>query len=251
MNALVEDVCEQEVPDIDWDKLQQDSHNVYDIYTGAKLNEGQVRAGRETEVGRMLEFEVFEVVEEGIAAGHRVWNAGWLDSQKNESLVRSRLVVKQVRGADKREDVFAGTPPLAAMRYVLSRAASRGKTRSIGVWDISVAFFHAKITEEVYVRPPANLRVQGQVWRLKRAMYGTQVASSLWQRLVRETLGAGSWTVLKSIPCVAYNEKEDSLVIFHGDDFFAEGESRALDELDKVLSAFEVKCMPRVGPGWG
>ena len=82
-------------------------------------------------------------------------------------------------------------------------------------------------------------------------MYGTQVASSLWQRLVRETLGAGDWKVLVSIPCVAYNRKEDSMVIFHGDDFLAEGESGALDKLDLVLGAFEVKCLPRIGPGRG
>ena len=52
-----------------------------------------------------------------------------------------------------------------------------------------------------------------------------------------------------SIPCVAYNRKEDSMVIFHGDDFLAEGEDGALDKLDLVLKAFEVKCLPRVGPG--
>ena len=82
-------------------------------------------------------------------------------------------------------------------------------------------------------------------------MYGTQVASSRWQRLVRETLCDGHWKVLTCVPCVAYNETEDSLVMFHGDDFLAEGHDSSLDKLDDVLEAFEIKRLPRIGPTAG
>ena len=57
-------------------------------------------------------------------------------------------MVNQVRGACKREDVLAATPPLAAMRFILSRAASRGHGRCFGLWGVSVASFHAAIEEE-------------------------------------------------------------------------------------------------------
>ena len=40
---------------------------------------------------------------------------------------------------------------------------------------------------------------------------------------------------------MAYNETEDSLVMFHGDDFSAEGHDSSLDKLDEVLGAFEIK----------
>ena len=56
--------CERDVPEIDWEKLAMDNSTVYDIYTGLKLDEEPVRAGRETEVKRMLEFEVCEEVNE-------------------------------------------------------------------------------------------------------------------------------------------------------------------------------------------
>ena len=82
-------------------------------------------------------------------------------------------------------------------------------------------------------------------------MYGTQVASSRWQRLVRETLCDGHQNVLTSVPCVAYTETEDSLVMFHRDDFLAEGHDSSLDELDEVLGAFEMKRLPRSGPTAG
>ena len=100
-------------------------------------------------------------------------------------------MVNQVRGASKREDVFAASPPLAAMRFILARAASRGHGRCFGLLDVSVAIIHATIEEEVFVRPPKNMRKDKTIWRLLRATYGTQVASSGWQRLVRETLCDG------------------------------------------------------------
>ena len=157
-------------------------------------------------------------------------------------------MVNQVRGACKREDVFAATAPLAAMRFILSRASSRGHGRCLGLWCVSVAFFHAAIEEEVFVRPPENMRKDKTIWKLLKAMYRTQVASSRWERLVRETLCDGHWKVLTSVPCVTYNETEDSLVMFHGDDFLAEGHDSSLDKLDEMLGAFEVKRLPRIGP---
>ena len=95
------------------------------------------------------------------------------------------------------------------------------------------------------------MRKDKTIWRLLKAMYGTQVASSRWQRLVRETLCDGHWKVLTYVPCVAYNETEDSLVMFHGDDFLAEGHDSSLDKLDEVLEAFEIKRLPRIGPTAG
>ena len=161
-------------------------------------------------------------------------------------------MVNQVSGASKREDAFAATSPLAAMRFILCRAASRGHGSCLGLWDVSVVFFHATTEEVVFVRPPKNMRKEKTIWRLLKAMYGTQVASSRWQRLVQETLCDGHWKVLTCVPCVAYNETEDSLVMLHGDVFFlAEGHDSSLDKLDEVLGASEVKCLPRIGPTAG
>ena len=79
MSALINELCERDVPEIDWEKLALDSSSVYDIYTGVKLDEEQVRAGRETEVKRMLEFEMYEEVNEEQVRGKRIWTVlGWI-----------------------------------------------------------------------------------------------------------------------------------------------------------------------------
>ena len=69
--------------------------------------------------------------------------------------------------------------------------------------------------------------------------------------MVRETLCGGHWKVLTSVPCVDYNEKEDSLVLFHGNGFLAECHDSFLDKLDEVLGAFEIWRLPRIGPTAG
>ena len=235
MSALINELCERDVPEIAWEKLVMDNSSVYDIYTGLTLDEEQVRPGRETEVKRMLEFEVYEEVNEEQARGKRIWNSAWLDSQKRPGLVRSRLVVNQVKQARRR---VCGHTTTCSNAFILSRAASRGHGRCFGLWDVSVAFFHATIEEEVFVRPPKNMRKDNTIWRLSKAMYGTQVASSRWQRLVRETLCDGHWKVLTCVPCVAY-------------EFLAEGHDSSLEKLDEVLEAFEIKRLPRIGPTAG
>ena len=107
-----------------------------DIYTGLKLHEEQVRAGRETEVKRMLEFEVYEEVNEQQARGKRIWNSAWLDSQKRPGLLRSRWSIKSEVRASARmclrphhhlQQCVSFCPMLH--RVVMAVASARGMCR--------------------------------------------------------------------------------------------------------------------------
>ena len=58
------------------------------------------------------------------------------------------------------------------------------------------------------------------------------------------------WTLLQTVPCLAYCGRFDSLARWHGDDFYTEGEPGALDEVDEmILASFKAKVLPRLGPG--
>ena len=75
--------------------------------------------------------------------------------------VRCRLIAQESAGSEARDDLFAGTPPLAAMRYVLSEAASRGirisRQRKIKVIDVKNVFLHGGIRRSVHRElPPAD-----------------------------------------------------------------------------------------------
>ena len=100
-------------------------------------------------------------------------------------LVRSRLVARGIAwGA--RHDVNAGTPPLAAVRLLLSLAACRARggarsLRSIALDDAEVAFFHATLDEWICIsKPPPGTAPPGQGWQLRQTLYSTRRAAQLW-----------------------------------------------------------------------
>ena len=142
MSILISELCERDVLEIDWETLAVDNSSVYGTYTGLSLDEAQVKAGRETKVRRMLEFQVYEEVSEEPARGKRIWNSAWLDSQRRPGLVRSRLVVNQVRGACKREDVFATTPSLAARRFIF---VNLHRVVMAVVWACGMCLWHSSL----------------------------------------------------------------------------------------------------------
>ena len=61
---------------------------------------------------------------------------------------------------------------------------------------------------------------------------------------------AYEWTLLQTVPCLAYSSRLDALSGWHGDDFYTEGEPETLDEVDAmILGIFKAKVLPRLGPG--
>ena len=75
----------------------------------------------------------------------------WIDINKGDAEnpdYRSRLVAKDIK-RDKRDDLFAATPPLEALKMVLTLAVTKilrrkWAKRKIEVIDIKRAFFHAQ-----------------------------------------------------------------------------------------------------------
>ena len=95
---------------------------------------------------------------------------------------------------DIRQDTYAGTPPLKAVRLLIAITASLpGKPgegeRLIGLHDVSGAFYHADLDEDIAVIPPdGEEEDRGVLWQLLKAMYGTRRASFLFQALVIRVL---------------------------------------------------------------
>ena len=124
----------------------------------------------------------------------------WVDVNKGDDVnpnVRSRLVARQIRQAGE-EAIFAPTPPLEALRSVLSMATTDFPGRPIHVRDpnserrtqvsavdISRAYFNASTegAEPTYVAFPSEHEDHGQYCGLLRKhMYGTKAAADGWQQ---------------------------------------------------------------------
>ena len=119
----------------------------------------ELKRAMDLELKRMEELSVFERVPwenaEGKLVKSRWVKAVKLDAQGHR-FVRARLVAKEIKTSE-RMDTYAATPPLSTVRLIVSLAASKSRRRSVARHDVSVAFFHANMTEKVAVIPPPGV----------------------------------------------------------------------------------------------
>ena len=194
----------------------------------------------------------------------------WVETNKGDDVVpniRSRLVARQIRPAGQ-DAVFAPTPPLEALRTVLSLAAtdlpgrpkrcrdpSSKERTQVSFVDISRAYFNAPTDpdEPTYVAlPPEDPdHDKGLCGLLMRHMYGTQKAAEGWQseysRALVEDMGFKQGI---ACPCIFSHADRDIVVTVHGDDFTAVGPCHQLDWYEAALeSQYELKKGGRLGPG--
>ena len=242
------------------------SKPVYDAASGVLLDPGLVRAARAEELGYARKHGVWEKVPraQALARGKKVIGVKWLDINKGDPgspAIRSRLVAKELRAFAPwipQEDLFAATPPTAALNLLLSTMVSRksraGQHYKLAFLDVRRAFFYAAATEEVYVELAPEDRVAGQdlVGLLHRSMYGTRSASKNWQLQLGRDLAALGFKQAKSSPCIFWHEELDARLVIHGDDLWLLADEKSLGDLMPRLHAtYELKVEGILGPDPG
>ncbi len=150
---------------------------------------------------------------------------------------RSRLVAKELN-LDKREDLFAATPPVEAKKLLLSLAMTAGygydrqgkeMRLKIDCIDVRRAFFHAKCRREVYVELPAEDAEEGMCGVLNMAMYGTRDAPQNWEYEYGEFMESLGFSKGEATPCLFYHEPRNVRAVVYGDDFTVLGSEEQLD----------------------
>ena len=77
-------------------------------------------------------------------------------------------------------DHFASRPNIPALMILLW--LSDLMKVNIGFQDVSIAFLHSNISEEIHVNPPSGLyQGKANIWRLNKAMYGLRGNRKSWQ----------------------------------------------------------------------
>ena len=104
----------------------------------------------------------------------------------------------------------------------------------------------------MFVRAPNNTRKNKIIWQtLEQPCTAHSLQVHVGKGWCVKHCATVTGKCLTSVPCVAYDEKEDLLVLFHGDDVLVESHDSSPDKVDEVLGAFEIKRMPRIGPTVG
>ncbi len=184
----------------------------------------------------------------------------WIDINKGDDLaeeLRSRLVAKEIK-RDKREDLFAATPPLEALKMLLSLAVTegfgyskgnRGGGDKIDFIDVRRAYFQAKARRDVYVELPEEDWEEGMCGKLVKSMYGTRDAAQNWEEEYTGFMEEIGFVKGLGSPCVFYHDDRKLRAVIHGDDFTISGKENQLNWFkENITNKFEVKFKARLGP---
>ena len=128
---------------------------------------------------------VYIKVPRSAAGNNKVITTRWIDTDKGDEEnpnYRARLVGREIK-TDERPDLFAATPPLESLRYIVSKCAthqSGSKRYCMLSSDIKRAYFYAKAVRPVFIEIPKEDRKPGdddKIGKLNLRLYGTRDAA--------------------------------------------------------------------------
>ena len=211
----------------------------YDDVTGVLLDRELAIKARKVEIDFFRARGVYTKVRR--EPWMSVITTKWLDVNKGDSSnpnVRSRLVGREI-AKEKRDDLFAATPPLESLKTVLSLCAShqcqKDPWRIMSV-DVKRAYFYAAATRPLFIHIPAEDRDSedaGMVAKLNLSLYGTRDAAQNWAATLTQFLNERGFITGRASPCNFHHPEKNMVLTVHGDDFTLGGSSASLSWMRK------------------
>ena len=124
--------------------------------------------------------------------------------------------------------MFAATPPLEALKILLSLALTEGigymkgreeEGMNIEFIEIKRAYLQADARRDVYVELPQEDGQAGMCAKLKKAMYGTRDAAQSSEATYRKAHEESGFWIGKASLCVMFHPERNLRLVVHGDDF--------------------------------
>ena len=204
-----------------------------DDVSGLPLDKGLATQARVVEIGFFCERGVYtKILRE---PWMMVITTKLLDVNKGYEKTpnyRARLVGREV-AYEKRDDLYAATPPLESLRALLSLCASQQKGRNpwrIMAIDVKRAYFYAPATRPLFVHIPKEDREEGDekmVARLNLSLYGTRDAAMNWTKVYTDFALENGFEKGGSCPCNFRHPRGLAMTV-HGDDFTLAGGTKEL-----------------------
>ncbi|KAL2889440.1 Retrovirus-related Pol polyprotein from transposon TNT 1-94 [Ceratocystis lukuohia] len=192
---------------------------------------------------------------EGILLGyegtHMYVPMRWVFKVKLDGKYKARLVARgdrQKEGIDYNKE-FASTAHTDSWRILMSCAVATG--RVVRQADITAAYLHGIIREDVYVRPPTELQTYfeqfpeagkkvvfapGLVIKLRRTLYGLRQSGHEWQQVLKSNLKDMGFHQIPCDPATYRDDVRDMTVCSHVDDLLYDGpDERTVKEFKRDL----------------
>ena len=151
----------------------------------------------------------------------------------------------------KRDDLFAATPPLEAMKILFSAAVTEGIGYTLGeeeqgfvpvFLDSIRAYYQARATREIDIDLPEEDGQEGLCGGLLKYLQGARDVVFNWEREYSNWLGDIGFVRGTGHACVYFYSAKRLRLVVHGDDFTALGpETEARWFADAFCKRFDAK----------
>ncbi|CAE7690184.1 unnamed protein product [Symbiodinium sp. CCMP2592] len=203
------------------------------VWYDTEFDKEQELQGMQKERESLQHFDVFEEKLVSECSEEQLRDAistQWVKRPKGDG-VRCRLCV---RGFDQvvedPDDTFASTPSLATLKLLLTLACTFNWFVLAG--DVSTAFLHALLSEEIFVIPPGEFYPNGGVlWKLRRAMYGLKQSPKAWQTHFASVMADLGFKRLKSDPNLYFHPEYKVYLLCYVDDVLLFGAKEPCEHL--------------------
>jgi hypothetical protein len=225
----------------------------WDDVSGEMLDPAKVQGARREEIQYVNDMKVWRKMSrrEAIRRGYKIIKVRWIDINKGDKqhpLYRSRLVGKEFNDGVI-EGLFASTPPLEALRLLVSDAATicEGQDKVLMINDISRAYFEAPMRRFLCVELPDEARDQkdyeeDNVGLLLMSLYGTRDAAANFQAEVNVFMKSCGFRRGRYNVSTYYHQEKNLKTLVHGDDFVTTGERKNTEWFRaRLLSRFQIK----------
>ena len=227
---------------------EEEWRQAWDDVTGQPLDPAAVAAARAKELEYVHSKGVWRKIPRATARarGIKIVAARWIDINKGDIAnpnYRSRYVAKEFNNGPA-DGLFAATPPLEAMRLLLSDAAS-SEGAIVMVNDVARAFFEAPVRRTVCVElPPEEESGEDMVGLLEMSLYGTRDAAANFQAEVRKFMLECGFQQSVYSPQIYHHKGHDVKALVHGDDFMSTSSRTGAQWFQKQLERrFEIKSV--------
>ena len=176
---------------VNWDKVVH-WKEIQEVYQVIVLNETeeldpQVIEAKEEEIKKLMKNDTFKIVPYNKQS---VISTKWVFHQKEKDgipFIKARLVARGFEEDTSDMKLDSPTCSRQALRLLFMTAATkRWQVKSI---DIASAFLQGKsIERDVYLNPPDDYRIEGEVWKLNQCIYGLNDAPRSWYDRVKQVL---------------------------------------------------------------
>ena len=185
-------LCQTEADDAtppEFEPVEIDSKSAISERVLQGLPKTEVIEAMTKELESLRNFGVYESMKKtDLPDGAKLIASRWVLVRKPTGEIKARLVAKDFNDGSW-VDSFSSTPTQQSLRLALY--LSVGYRWTVCAGDFSTAFLHAEIdeTDPQYVQPCTPVARPGEVWRLRKALYGLRVAPKLFQDHLTKMFG--------------------------------------------------------------